>query len=102
MAFGNEVVAKRSVVIELAVVREPACLILVGHRLGSGGRKIHDGKSAMSKTEVAFEVESFSVGPAMSEGASHANEEVAINGPVRFGVVEDACDSAHRVNSAFV
>jgi hypothetical protein len=49
----------------------------------------------MAETEATFEVKSFGVRPAMSQGSGHALQEVAVNRPVWFSVVKDAGDAAH-------
>jgi hypothetical protein len=83
------------VVIEFAVVGDPARTILVRHGLGTSRGQIDYGKPAMAKTEVTVDVKSFGVRPAMSQGSGHAHQEVAINRPLWFSVVKDAGDAAH-------
>jgi hypothetical protein len=52
-------------------------------------------ESSMAETEVAFEVEAFGVRTAMSEAASHPDQEIPIDRSIRFSVVIYASDAAH-------
>ena len=95
MASSEKLLSEGGVVIELAVVRNPAGAVLVGHRLGTGRGKIDDRKPAMAETEAAVEVKAFGIRPAVSQGSGHAPQKVAVNGPVGFGVMKNSYDTAH-------
>jgi hypothetical protein len=95
MASGEKALSKGGVVIELAVVGDPARIVLVRHGLSAGGGEIDDGKPTMAETEVTVEVKPFRIWAAMGQNPSHAHQKVAVNGPVGIGVVEDASNAAH-------
>jgi hypothetical protein len=82
-------------VIEFAVVGDPARTVLVRHGLGTGGGEIDYRKPAMAETEAAVEVKAFGIRPAVSQGSGHAPQKVAVNGPVGFGVMKNSYDTAH-------
>jgi hypothetical protein len=83
------------VVIEFAVVGDPARTILVRHGLGTSRGQIDYGKPAMAETEAAFEVKSFGVRSAMSQGSGHTHQKSPVDSPVWLSVVVDTGDTTH-------
>jgi len=83
------------VVIELAVVGDPAGAVLVGHRLGAGWGEMENCKSPVTEAEIVLDIEALAVRTAVSDGMSHPSEEIPVDRSIRFRIMKNSYDAAH-------
>jgi hypothetical protein len=95
MAQRNQAFPEPCMVIELAVVDDPALTVLVRHRLIARGGEIHDGKPTMAQPEITVEVKPFGVRSAVGQYSSHSDHKVAVDWSVCLSVMKYACNAAH-------
>ena len=81
-------------VVDLAVVDDPARLVLVGHGLLTA-RDVDDGEAPVAEPHRSFRPQALAVGPPMTEHIPHALEQRFVH--ALAGVqVDNADDATHR------
>jgi len=81
------------VVVDLAVVDDPARLVLVGHGLLPAG-DVDDREPSVTKPDRPLRPEALAVRPPMTEHVTHALEQRLVHGFARIQI-DDADDSTH-------
>src|SRR3989442_9732256 len=84
---------ERRVVVNLAVVDDPARFVLVGHGLLPAG-DVDDGEPPVAEADRPLRPEALAVRPSMTEHVTHALEQRLVHGFAR-AQVDDADDSTH-------
>jgi hypothetical protein len=85
------------VVVELAVVGQPAFGSGRCHRLMTGRREIDNRQAAVAEPDGPLDVHSLVVRTSMREHAGHPREQIAIDRSIGVGVVIDAGNAAHML-----
>src|SRR5207253_872193 len=84
-----------AMIVEFAVVSDPARSIIAGHRLRTGFGEIHNGQAPMPKSNSVPEKETLGVRAPVTQHPRHSLDQTPVNRPVRISVLKNPRDAAH-------